>query len=128
MIALLFVTLSACNKAVDNSNDTLLSTGEKIGTGVVQGSIEEFTKAIKLDSTSAKAYAGRAAVKYASGDNKGAIADFTKAIELDSKSATAYSGRASAKYSEGDIAGATSDVISAAKIVVFSSLSKESGS
>jgi tetratricopeptide (TPR) repeat protein len=125
LIALLCITLSACDNAADDSTNRLLSTGAKIG--AVQGSIAEFTKAIKLDSTSAKTYAGRAAVKYATGDNKGAITDLTKAIELAPKSATAYSARAAAKFTEGDIPGAMADFISAAQRVVFSSFSKESG-
>ena len=126
-IALMGMTVSACNNASDESKNSLLSTGAKIGGGAVEGSIAEFSKAIKLDSTSAKVYVGRAAVKYASGDNKGVITDLTKAIELNPKSATAYSARATAKFSEGDIPGAVADVISAGKIVVFSSFSKDSG-
>jgi len=118
VIALLCTTLSACENAADESKNRLLSSG------AVQGSIAEFTKAIKLDSTSAKAFAGRAAVKYATGDNKGAMTDLTKAIELNPKSATAYSARATAKFSGGDIPGAMADFISAAQIVVFSSSNK----
>ncbi len=127
VIALLCITLSACNNSVEESKNGVLSTGTKIGSGAVQGSLAEFSKAIQLDSTSAKVYAGRAAVKYATGDNKGAVTDLTKAIELDPKSATAYSARAAAKFSEGDIPGASADFISAARIVVFSSFSKEPG-
>ena len=127
VIALMCITLSACDNAADDSKSRLLSTGAKIGSGAVEGSIAEFSKALKLDSTSAKVYVGRAAVKYTAGDNKGAITDLTKAIELDQKSATAYSARATAKFFEGDIPGAVADVISAGKIVVFSSFSKESG-
>lgn len=126
-IVLMGMTVSACDNVSEESKNSLMSTGVKIGSGAVQGSIAEFTKAIKLDSASAKVYAGRGAVKYATGDNKGAITDFTKAIELDQKSATAYSARATAKFFEGDIPGAVADVISAGKIVVFSSFSKESG-
>ncbi len=127
VIALMVMTFSACDNAVDNPGNRLLSTGAKIGSGAVQGSFAEFSRAIKLDSTSAKAYAGRGAIKYATGDSKGAIIDLTKAIELDPKSATAYSARATAKYSNGDISGAMADFISAAKVVVFSSFGKESG-
>ena len=68
------MTFTACYKAADESNSGLLSTSAKIGSGAVQGSITEFTKAIKLDSTSARVYAGRGALKYAMGDNKAAIA------------------------------------------------------
>ncbi len=126
-IGLMGMTVSACDNASDESKNSLLSTGAKIGSGAVEGSIAEFLKAIKLDSTSAKVYVGRAAVKYSAGDNKGAMTDLTRAIELNPKSATAYSARATAKFSEGNIPGAVVDVISAGKLVIFSSFSKESG-
>lgn len=116
VISLLCITLSACDNSAEESKNGVLSTGAKIGSGAVQGSLAEFSKAIQLDSTSAKAYAGRAAVKYAAGDKKGAVTDLTKAIELDPKSATAYTARAAAKFSEGDIPGAIADFISAARI------------
>lgn len=124
-VALMGMTVSACDNVSDESKNSLLSTGAKIGSGAVEGSIAEFSKAIKLDSTSAKVYVGSAAVKYAAGDNKGAITDLTKAIELNPQSATAYSARATAKFSEGDIPGGVADVISAGKIMVFSSFGKE---
>ena len=119
------MTVSACDNVSEESKNSLMSTGVKIGSGAVDGSIAEFSKAIKLDSTSAKVYVGRAAVKYAAGDNKGAMTDLTKAIELNPQSATAYSARATAKFSEGDIPGGVADVISAGKIMVFSSFGKE---
>ncbi|MBV5304237.1 MAG: hypothetical protein JZU70_08575 [Chlorobium sp.] len=124
-IALMGMTVSACDNVSDESKNSVLSTGAKIGTGALDGSIAEFSKALKLDSTSAKVYVGRAAVKYTAGDNKGAITDLTKAVELDPKSATAYSARATAKFFEGDIPGGVADVISAGKIMVFSSFGRE---
>ena len=124
-IVLMGMTVSACDNVSEESKNSLMSTGVKIGSGAVDGSIAEFSKAIKLDSTSAKVYVGRAAVKYAAGDNKGAMTDLTKAIELNPQSATAYSARATAKFSEGDIPGGVADVISAGKIMVFSSFGKE---
>ena len=123
----LMLTVSACDNAGDNSKNELLKTGSKIGNSALQGSLAEFTKAIKLDPKSAKAYAGRGALKYAMGDSKGALADLTKAIELDPKSVTAYSGRASAKFASGDIPGATADFISVARLMAFSTPSGESG-
>jgi len=127
MAALLLTTLSACDNAAENSKNALLTSGAKIGSGAMQGSLDEFTKAIKLDAKSVKAYAGRGALKYAMGDSKGAIADLSKAIELDPKSLTAYSGRGSAKFATGDIPGATADFISVARLALFSSSASESG-
>ena len=123
----LMLTVSACDNAADNSKNELLKTGANIGNGALQGSLAEFTKAIKLDPKSARAYAGRGALKYAMGDSKGALVDLTKAIELDPKSITAYSGRGSAKFATGDIPGATADFISVARLMVFSTPSGESG-
>ncbi len=123
VIALMCISVSAC----DNAADKVLSEGSKIGRGALHGSMAEFSTTIKLDSTSAKVYVGRAAVKYANRDNRGAITDLTKAIELDPKSATAYSARATAKFSEDDISGSMADFMNAAKIVVLSSFRQDSG-
>ncbi len=127
VFALMLTSLSACDNAADTSKNALLTTGAKIGSGAMQGSLDEFTKAIKLDPKSAKAYAGRGALKYAMGDSKGAIADLSKAIELDPKSVTAYSGRGSAKFATGDVAGGTADFINVARLALFSSSDGESG-
>jgi tetratricopeptide (TPR) repeat protein len=127
LVAFMLFTVSACDKATEDSGNTLLRTGAKIGNGALQGSLAEFTKAIQLDPKSVRAYAGRGALKYAMGDSKGAIADLTKAIELDPKSVTAYSGRASAKFAAGDIAGATADFLSVARLMVFSTPIGEAG-
>ncbi len=126
-VVLTFVAVSACDNATENSKNTLLNTGSKIGNSAIQGSIAEFTKAIKLDPKSAKAYAGRGALKYAMGDSKGAIADLSKAVELNPKSLTAYSGRGSAKFATGDIPGATADFISVGRLMLFSTSASESG-
>ena len=58
-------------------------------------------------------------------DTDGAIADFTKAMEIDPKYTPAYSGRAWVKISKGDIQGATVDFITAGKLMLLATLSKE---
>jgi lipoprotein NlpI len=127
LVAFMLLTVSACDNAADTSKNTLLSTGAKISHDAMQGSMAEFTKAIKLDPKSAKAYAGRGAFKYAMGDSKGAILDLTKAIELNPKSISAYSGRGSAKFAAGDTPGAIADFISAGRVMLFSTSGGESG-
>ncbi len=127
IIAVTLTFLSACDNAAENSKNALLTTGAKIGRGAMQGSIAEFSKAIQVDPKSARAYAGRGAIRYAAGDSKGGMADLTKAIELDPKSVTAYSGRGSARFATGDIPGATADFISVARLMLFSSFVGESG-
>ncbi|MEI6757612.1 MAG: tetratricopeptide repeat protein [Chlorobium sp.] len=126
-IALILATFSGCNNAAESPGNALLSSGSQVGSAALQNSIAEFSKAIELAPASAKAYAGRGALKYAAGDIKGAIDDLTKAIELDPKYVTAYSGRGSAKYAAGDIAGATADFMSVAKLMVLSNVGSDSG-
>ncbi len=126
LVAFMLLTSSACNNAGDSSKNSLLSTGAKIGSDAMQGTMAEFTRAIKLDPKSAKAYGGRGALKYAMGDSKGAILDLTKAIELNPKSVSAYSGRGSAKFATGDTPGAIADFISAGRLMLFSTSAAES--
>ncbi|NTU58265.1 MAG: hypothetical protein HGB00_05010 [Chlorobiaceae bacterium] len=129
MITLMLASVWGCENAPENSRNIVLSTGEKVGKEAVQGSIAEFSKAIRNDPKFAKAYAGRGAVKLATGDKAGAIADFTNAIELDPKSAGSYTGRGTAKIGAGDLPGAVGDFIHAAKVMVsamFSSSEEKS--
>ena len=127
LVAVTMITASSCDTPSENSKNTLLTTGEQIGKGALQGSLAELSRAIELDPKSARAYASRGALKYAMGDSKGAISDLSKAIEINPKSVTAYSGRASAKFATGDIPGATADFFSAASLVVSSMFSMEPG-
>jgi len=124
IIAFTLATISGCDNA-EISKNALLSTGIKVGNGVLQGSMSEFSKAIEKDKTSATAFAGRGAIKYSMKDTDGAIADFTKAMEIDPKYTPAYSGRAWVKISKGDIQGATVDFITAGKLMLLATLSKE---
>ncbi len=127
IVAFTIITASACGNPAESSKNTILTTGEQIGKGALQGSFAELSRAIELDPKSAHAYASRAALKYAMGDSKGAISDLSKAIELNPKSVTAYSGRASAKLATGDIPGATTDFFSSASLALSSMFTGESG-
>ena len=101
--------MSACDKVQDNATRAVIDAK----------STEKLSRAILPDTNSVNFYAGRAAMKYASGERKGAIEDFTKAIELDKESATAWSGRATAKYADGDFYGALTDAVTAARLLAF---------
>ena len=59
----------------------------------VDKEIDEYTEAIKLDSTNAKAYTSRGTAFAKKGDLDRAIKDHTEAIRLDPKSVYAYYGR-----------------------------------
>ncbi|HWR00786.1 MAG TPA: hypothetical protein VN371_02900 [Chlorobaculum sp.] len=123
-VAVMLISVSACDNATENTKNLLLSAGSKVGKEAVQGSIAEFSKGIQHDPKSAKAYAGRGTVKIAMGDKTGAIADFTKAIELDPESSGLYTGRGTARFSSGDVPGAIGDFTSAAKVMVMAMISK----
>jgi tetratricopeptide (TPR) repeat protein len=127
LVAFILLSVSACDNAADNGKNELLRTGAKIGSGALQESIAACTRAISLDPKSAKAYASRGALKYATGDSNGAITDLTKAIELNPKSAASYSGRGSAKLSAGDLPGAVADFVSVARLMLFSTPASDSG-
>ena len=61
-------------------------------------SIEDYTRAIELDSSYAPAYYNRGISKYELKDSDGAFKDFNKAIKLDSNFASAYNNRGALKY------------------------------
>jgi tetratricopeptide (TPR) repeat protein len=61
----------------------LIESGQtKIDLEDFDGAIENFNKAIKLDSESLKANYYRGLAKYRKGDDKGAIIDFTNSIKI----------------------------------------------
>src|SRR5689334_10807666 len=62
-----------------------------------EGAIAEFTKAVKLDSTSVDAYFYRGNAKELLKDYTGAIEDFTKAIQYDNEFIDAYYNRGKVK-------------------------------
>ena len=73
------------------------------------GAIDNFNRALAVDSKYAAAYNGRGAAKQAKGDLEGALADFARALELDPKLADAYYNRGLLKKTKGDLEGALAD-------------------
>ncbi len=74
------------------------------------GAISDFTKAIEINPTYAKAYYNRGTVKARDlSDYYGAISDFTKAIEINPNDTDYYLNRSIAKENIGDIKGACVD-------------------
>ena len=71
-----------------------------------EGAVEDFTQAIELDPSSAKAYEDRGFAKLILGDNEGAIKDAAQAIKLSPNFALAYFTRGYAKLRLGDNEGA----------------------
>ena len=86
------------NEAID-----LVGSGNaKLALEDYQGALQDYNKAIELDSIKSNAglamlYANRCIAKYYLKDNQGVIQDCDKAIELDPSSSVAYTTRGLAK-------------------------------
>jgi tetratricopeptide (TPR) repeat protein len=78
--------------------------------------IVEFNRALKLDSLSAKAYAGRGRAYLRKGDNKKAVAEFSHSLNLDRYDAITLSNRGRAYARMGDYDKAVADFEAAAKL------------
>tara|TARA_B110000977_G_scaffold193982_1_gene269777 strand:+ start:141 stop:1781 length:1641 start_codon:yes stop_codon:yes gene_type:complete len=88
----------------------LIESGQtKIDLEDFDGAIENFNKAIKLDSESLKANYYRGLAKYRKGDDKGAIIDFTNSIKISPNNTTLYNQRGVAKANIKDYLGAIDD-------------------
>ena len=74
-----------------------------------EDSIDDYTKAIKIDPDNVFAYRLRADSKLKLGDNEGAIDDYTNAIKIFPNKAYLYNYRATAKRKLGDNEGADED-------------------
>ena len=81
-----------------------------------EDAIEDYTKAIEIESDSVFAYRLRGDSKSKLGDYQGAIDDYTKAIEIYPNKAYLYNYRASAKRKLGDNEGADEDDRKAEKL------------
>jgi tetratricopeptide (TPR) repeat protein len=71
--------------------------------------IDDYSKAIELDSRYAPAYINRGNARSTKGDLDGGISDFNTAIEIDPRNAQAFGNRGIARSGKGDIAGALAD-------------------
>ncbi len=99
------------------------TTGEYIDKGVVKyesgdysGAIQEYSKAIAVNSNSLTSYFNRGLAKMQLNDYPGAIVDFTSYLELNSTKEEVYSLRGKCKMELEDFAGAMRDYNMAIKI------------
>ena len=81
-----------------------------------RGSIEDYTKAIKLEPKDESLYYDRGWSKHDLKDYKGAIADFTKSIILNPNYGNSYLGRGYSKIAIKDKAGACKDFSKAGEL------------
>jgi tetratricopeptide (TPR) repeat protein len=85
--------------------------------GNLKGAIEDFTRAITINSNYAQAYNNRRLIHYyIYGNTHYAVSDYNVAIKINPKYAEAYNNRGLAKYESGDKRGAIEDYNQAIKI------------
>ena len=107
------------NEAIEiKPNDArfYISRGCFKGTESHEDAIEDYTKAIEIESNNVFAYRLRGDSKRKLGDYQGAINDYSKAIEIYPNKAYLYNYRSSAKRKLGDNEGADEDDRKAEKL------------
>ncbi|MDD3876188.1 MAG: tetratricopeptide repeat protein [Bacteroidales bacterium] len=90
-------------------DDYIRSGDRKLTARNYQGALEDFDKAVEMDSYSPDAYNYRGIVRYYMDDFAGALIDFNKAIELQPDYAEAYNLRGIVKGELKDEKGACED-------------------
>jgi tetratricopeptide (TPR) repeat protein len=103
------VAVASTLSAQTTARDYIASAKAEYAKGDFNDAIENFTKAIELNSKDAEAYNDRGCAKNAKSDFDGAIADYNKAIELHSNYTLAYTNRGLTKHLKGDENGAIAD-------------------
>ena len=107
------------NEAIEicpNDARFYISRGSFKGTENHEDSIEDYTKAIEIESDSLFAYRLRGDSKSKLGDYQGAIDDYTKAIEIYPNQSSLYNYRSESKRKLGDNEGADKDDRKAEKL------------
>ncbi len=81
---LLLVSVPSFSQTYNRSARELFYKGnDKVAGKDFRGAIEDYSRAIKLDSGFKQAYENRGVAKFRLGDNKGAIEDYTSALKID---------------------------------------------
>jgi len=106
VITILF-TAGSCSRS---GNDHMAEGHSKLKGHDYKGAIEEFTKAIEMNPTSAPAYHNRGYAKKLMGAYTDAIEDYTKAIELEPNDGGHFAGRGGAYGLAGDKEKACADL------------------
>ena len=112
-LVLQFVTISGFSQT---ARDFINQGKYKYDLKNYSGAIDDFTKAISLDSNSDSAYYYRAISKELLGDNEGSIADYTKSIAIGkmySRASYVYQARGVLKQIAGDYRGSIVDFTTA---------------
>ena len=94
----LFLTLGSFLNALCQTSEDYFNKGlEKYRHRDYSGAIQDYSKAIEIDSNNATAYNNRGHTKYQLQDFTGAIEDYSRAIAINPKYSTAYKSRGDAK-------------------------------
>ena len=102
---------------VAQSASAFVASGlEKSKTGNYDAAIEDYTKAIELNSTFTGAYMNRGLAKTNQGNFDGAIADFTQVIAIKPSLFEAFLNRGSAELLQGNLAAAQTDFTKALEL------------
>lgn len=97
--------------------ENLLTEGQnKLYQGDYQGAANDYTKALKIDSTNINAYIGRGNAYAYLKNYKAAMNDYTQVIRLAKEEADAYMNRAVVRCALGDKQGTIQDYQKAANL------------
>lgn len=77
--------------------------------GDLSGALEDFDRAIAMDSKNIEAFSGRGYLRLYNGDGRAAISDFNQALAVDPKNAPALCGRGQARANMGAESEALAD-------------------
>jgi tetratricopeptide (TPR) repeat protein len=108
LLLTLFI-LPCCGQRESPSVNFVKKGNTKMAQGDYQAAIDEYTKAIAMDSRSMSAYYNRGQAKLSSHDYQGAIVDYSAAISLDPKYGEYYFSRGMARFALKDYRGAIPD-------------------
>jgi tetratricopeptide (TPR) repeat protein len=99
----IFLLLTCAFAFCSRPKNDLLQTGmAKHKLGDYKGAIDDYTKAIELDSKNVDAYGARGYARRMMGDLTGAMDDYEKVIALDPKNSNGYAGRGLTRIKIGD--------------------------
>ena len=111
LIVLLLISFAGNSQSYNkNAMGYAISGNDKIARKDYTRAIEDFSRAIKLDSGFKQAYENRGVAKFYLQDYNGAIQDYTKAIEIDPDDYSTYGRRGWAKFYLEDYTGAIEDL------------------
>lgn len=105
----IMLIIYSCGETLTEYDNIILDGVASMNTDKPEGAVEDFTKAIQLDSQKAGGYLGRANALNALGRYEDAITDYNRVIQIDPKLANAYVNRGIAHSHLGEISMAIRD-------------------